>query len=160
MFFQFSGVVFSTVWFGEAPGDVVDAVVEEGGFDLEFAIVFNEASFRDGVFNDVDFFVVDGAVAEAVEVLFAARWVVAVDLVLDVVEVEAHEHGAKPEAVIAVEVADEDAGDAWGRNISEDELPLGPFARIKEEPLLVPANEVGAVVALASRLLARRAEYG
>ena len=55
----------------------------------------DEAGGRDGVFDDGDAFVVDGAVAESVEVDLSAGGVVAVDGVVDLVEVEAHEHGAE-----------------------------------------------------------------
>jgi hypothetical protein len=38
-----------------------------------------------------------------------------------------------------MEMADEDPSDARGRDISEDKLPLGPFAWIEEEPFVIPS---------------------
>ena len=61
------------------------------------------------------------------------------DGVGDFIQIQPHEHGAKTKAMIPVEMAHQDAGYAWGGNIGKDELPLGPLARIEQEPFPVPA---------------------
>ncbi len=60
--------------------------------------------------------------------------------------------------MVAMEVADENAGDDRGRDVGKNELPLRPFAGIEEESLVVPPDEIGAVIPKAGRLLARAAE--
>ena len=55
--------------------------------------------------------------------------------------------------MVTVKVGDEDAGDGRGGNACKDKLTLCSLARIEEKALLMPPYEVGAVVAVAGRLL-------
>ena len=107
--------------------------------------------------DDLDGFMVDGAVTESVEILFARSRVVAMDRVGHFVEVEAHEHRTKAEAMVTVEVADEDSVDAWRSDVCKDELALGSFTGVEEKAFSIPAEEVGAVIAGAGWLLRRAA---
>lgn len=147
-------VEFACISFGDSPGDVVDAVIEEGSFDFKLAIVFDQTLAGDGMFNHMDIFVIDCAIAQPVKVFFAAGRVVAMDGVGDLVQVEAHEHGAKAEAMISMEVGDEDVRHNSRSYICKDKLPLGAFPRIKEEAFIVPAKEVSSVIAFSGGLLA------
>ena len=74
------------------------------------------------------------------------------------IQIEAKEHGAEPQAMVSMEMADEDAGDAGRWEVGKDELSLRPFARIEEQSLSVPAQEISALIAKARLLLARTAE--
>ncbi len=159
-FFEFIFMKFACVGLGDPPADVVNAVIEELGFDGEGVVLVDDAGLGDGMLDDGKGVVEEGAVTEPVEVALARGGVVAVDGAGDFVEVEPHEDGAKAEAVIAVEVGDEDTGDGRGCDVGKDELTLGPLTWVEEEPLAVPAEEVGALVALASGLLGGAAEDG
>lgn len=44
------------------------------------------------MFDDMDLFMVNGSVPEGIEVTLAGSWVVDMDRVRDLVEVQAHEH--------------------------------------------------------------------
>jgi len=57
--------------------------------------------------------------------------------------------------MVAMEMADENPRHAGGGYLGEDKLPLGPFAGIEEEPLIVPTQKISALVAEACRLLTR-----
>ncbi len=111
---EFALIKLEFVFFCDPPAQIVDAVVEEADFDAEMLILIDEAFLFDGVFDDLDRFVVDRPVAEAVEVVLAAGGIVAMDRMGHFIEVEAHEHGAEAEAMVAVEMADENAGHAGG----------------------------------------------
>ncbi|HZU79586.1 MAG TPA: FKBP-type peptidyl-prolyl cis-trans isomerase [Acidimicrobiales bacterium] len=69
-----------------------------------------------------------------------------------------HDTG-KPEAVVAVEVRDADAGDGRRAHSGEEHLALGPLARIEQDGLVVPAQDQRIVVAGPGRRLAGRAEH-
>ena len=56
------------------------------------------------------------------------------------VEVEAHDHRSHSQAVVAVEVCDEDARHRRRGDVGEDKLPLRPLSGVEEETLLVPAK--------------------
>ena len=60
--------------------------------------------------------------------------------------------------MVAVEVADEDAGDGRRGDVGVDELPLRPLTWIEEEAFVVPAEEVGVVVSQTRWLLRGAAE--
>ncbi len=70
------------------------------------------------------------------------------------IEIQPHEHRTETQAMISVEMADENPGHNRRRHISENKLPLSPFARIKQEPLIVPTNKISAVIPKAGGLLA------
>jgi hypothetical protein len=53
-----------------------------------------------------------------------------------------------------MKMGDKNPIDGRWSHISEDELPLGPFTRVKEEPLLIPSDKISAVVPETGRLLA------
>jgi hypothetical protein len=74
------------------------------------------------------------------------------------VEGEALEDAREAEAVVAVEVGDEDPVDGAGGQLAEGHLALGSFAGVEEEALVVPAQEIAVVVAAAGRNLGRRPE--
>ena len=74
------------------------------------------------------------------------------------IEVKAHEHGSKTKTMVAVEMADEDARDNRRRYVCEDKLTLRPLARVEKKALVIPANEIGAMVAKTRWLLARAAQ--
>jgi len=117
-------------------------------------VLDNKALVFDGMFDDLDDFVVAAGKAETVEIHFAACGVVAVDGVFDFIEVEAHEHGAEAKAMIAMEMTNEDAGHARRGDIGENELPLRPLAWVKKKTFIIPAEKVGPVIAGPCRLLA------
>ena len=145
------------VWFRDPPADIIDAVVKKPRFDRKRFIFMDNASgpFH-WVFDDGDRLVVGGAVPEAVEVLFPAGRVVAVDGVGDLVKVETHQHRAESQAVIAMEMGDKDSGDDRRGHIGKNELALGALSRIEQKPFAVPTEQVGSVVSAAGLLLARR----
>src|SRR5438105_1409413 len=55
-------------------------------------------------------------------------------------------------------MADEDPIDARGGDIGKNKLPLRSFSRIKQEPLSIPTDQVGAVIPKSSRLLCAAAQ--
>ena len=150
---QLGFIELSLIGFLDAPAYIIDAVVEEKGFDLERP-VFDETLMGNGVFDDVDHFMIDAASSEAVEVDLSAGRKIAMDRVSYFIEVEPHEHGADAQTMIAVKMADEDARHAGRRYVGKDELPLSTFARIKEESFIIPPKEISAMIAEAGRLLA------
>jgi hypothetical protein len=81
------------------------------------------------------------------------------DRVRDAVEREPLHHTGHAEAVVPVEVRDEQAGDVGGGDPCMGHLPLGALAGVDEQALAVPAQQVPVVVALAGRDLARRPEH-
>ncbi len=81
------------------------------------------------------------------------------DRVRDAVEREPLHHAGHAQAVVAVEVRDEQAGDVGGGDAGVGHLPLGALAGVDEQALAVPAQQVAVVVALAGRHLARRPEH-
>ena len=156
--FEFGFIEFDRVWLGDSPTDVFNAVIEKGSLNPEFPVVFDETFFFYGVLDDGDVLAVDTAVAEPVEEFFAACRIVAVNRVFYFVEIEAEEHRSEAQAMVTVKMADENAGNAGGRDVGKDELALGSFAWIKEEPLIIPTEQIGAVVAESGLLLAGAAE--
>ena len=65
----------------------------------------------------------------------------------DAVEHHAGQYARQAEAVVAVQVRQADAGDAGRADSRVGHLPLGALARIEEQPLAVPPEEVTVVVA-------------
>ena len=146
---------FDCIGLRNPPADIFDAVVEESSLDPESSIVFDQPRLFDRMFDDVDIFLVNTTVPEPVEILFAAGGLIAMDRVGHFVEIEPHEHGAEAEAMVAVEMADENASDDRRRYFSENELSLGPLSRVEEKPFIIPAEQISAVIAEAGRLLTR-----
>ena len=60
--------------------------------------------------------------------------------------------------MIAVEMGDEDARHSRRSDVSKDKLPLSPFSGVKEEPFVIPSNQVGTMIAKAGGLLTGAAE--
>ena len=97
-------------------------------------------------------------VAQPAEHLPAARRIAHLDRVRHPVQRHPRQHARQAEAMIAVQVGDADAGDLAGRDPGEQHLPLGSLARVEQQALVVPAQEVAVVIAAAGGRLARRAE--
>jgi hypothetical protein len=55
--------------------------------------------------------------------------------------------------MVPVKMADENPIDASRSHIGKDELPLSSLAWIEEEPLLIPTDEISAVIPFPRRLL-------
>ncbi len=58
--------------------------------------------------------------------------------------------------MVAVKVSQADLGDHRRRETGMAELPLSPLTWVKQDPMLVPAQEVAIVVAFPRGRLARR----
>ena len=63
------------------------------------------------------------------------------------VEGEPLDDAGQAEAVVAVEVGEADPGDVVARDAGEQHLALGALARVEEDALAVPAQQVAVVVA-------------
>ena len=68
------------------------------------------------------------------------------------------EDAGQAQAVVAVEVGDADPGDLVRGHAGEQHLALGALARIEQQALIVPAQEVPVLVAGARGRLTRGAE--
>jgi len=53
------------------------------------------------------------------------------DRMLDIVQVQPHQHGRKSEAMVAMEMRNKNSGNTSGGNVGKNKLPLRPFARVK-----------------------------
>ena len=91
----------------------------------------DQAGSGDRMFDDSDGLMIDGAITQAVEVLFAAGGIIAVDRMGHFIQVEAEEHRAESQAMVAVEVADEDASDSRRRNIGKDEIEVDSDVEVR-----------------------------
>ena len=107
---------------------------------------------------DVEVVLVGRGVAQPVEVVGPDCREEHLDRVGDPVERQPLEHAGQPEAVVAVEVGHADVVDAGGGRTGQQELALGPLARVEQDGAVVPAQEVAVVVAATGGGLAGRAE--
>lgn len=130
---------FDGIGLRNPPADIFNPMVKKGRFDPEFPIIFDKTSMCHRMFHDADIFLIDAARAKTVEILFPACRIIAMDRMGHFIQVEAHQHRAEAKTMVPMEMADEDPSDARGRDIGEDKLPLGPFAWIEEEPLVIPS---------------------
>ena len=64
------------------------------------------------------------------------------------------------EAVVAVEMREADPGDVGDGHAGQGHLPLTALARVEEQALAVPPDQVAVVAARLRRHLARGAEHG
>ena len=96
------------------------------------------------------------------DAVVAAKVIAALDgglqSILCVGETLAQREAGEAEAVVAVKVRDEDPVDRARREVGVRHLPLRAFARVEEKALVVPADEVPVVVAVARRNLAASPE--
>ena len=99
-----------------------------------------------------------GRVPEPPEHLLAFRRITDLHDVRDLVQRHPLQHPRQAETVVPVKVGDADAGDLAGRDPGEQHLPLGSLARVEQQALVVPAQEVPVVIAATGGRLARRAE--
>ena len=53
-----------------------------------------------------------------------------------------------------MKVADKNPGNGGRRDVGKNKLPLRPLAGIKEKPFAIPAKKIGAMISMASWLLA------
>ena len=99
-----------------------------------------------------------GRVPQPGEDLPVVRRVAGLHDVADPVQGHPLQHARQAQAVITVEVGDADAGDLARRDPGEQHLPLGSLARVEQQALAVPAQQVAVVAAAARGRLARRAK--
>jgi hypothetical protein len=133
-------------------------VVEREGREGPLGGRGDVAGGLDRVALDLGDVVEDRGVAQALVEDLAGGGVVDVDDVGDAVEGDPLRDAGEAEAVVAVEVGDADPGDRGGRHAGVDHLSLRALTGIEEEPLVVPAQQVAVVVAVAGRYLARGTE--
>ena len=88
---------------------------------------------------------------QSLEELLSGCGIVHADLVRNAVERDALDQPGEPQAVVPVEVRDQDVVNAGSANTGHDHLALGPFPGIEEQTAPVPPNEVAVVVAVACR---------
>jgi hypothetical protein len=97
-------------------------------------------------------------VPHAVEEVHAGSRVGDLDRIRDLVQGHPLQDAGQAQAVIAVEVGDADPGDLVRGDAGEQHLALGPLARVEQQSLVVPAQEVPVVIAGARGRLARGTE--
>ncbi len=101
---------------------------------------------------------VGGGVPQPVEEVLPARREVGGDGVRDLVEIDPLDHARQAQRVVAVEVRDADPVDVVRGDAGPQHLALGPLARVEEDALAVPAQQIAVVVAVAGRHLTGGAE--
>ena len=129
------------------------------GQDAQARSGIHLAGLLDRMHPKLDVLVVDRGLAEVLEIGGAACREVHIHGVADPVEREALQDSGQAQAVVAVEVGEQDPGDGRGRDAGEQHLALGPLPRVEQQPLGVPPEEVAVVVAVPGGGLARRPEH-
>ncbi len=97
-------------------------------------------------------------IAQPLEDLAVLGRVMGLDLVRHLVERQPLEYAGQAEAVVAVEMSDADAADLARRDAGELHLALRSLARIEQDSVGFPPEQVAVVVAATGRHLARSAE--
>jgi hypothetical protein len=149
----------TAVRLGEAVADRGDGVIEGAGLQRELPGRRYHPIGLDWVLANVGPVVEQRCVPQAAEDLRVSRREVRVDRVRHLVQGHPLDHAGQAEAVIAVEVREADPVDLRGGDAGEQHLPLGALARVEENALGVPLQEVAIVVAGPGGRLARRPQH-
>ena len=129
--------------------------------DLEMAEgpVGDRAIVADRVCLHVESVVEDARVPKPGEVLLTGGWVIGAKRMRCPVQRHALQHSWDPEAVVAMKVSQAQPGDGTGRNTCQEKLALGSLARVEQQALAIPAQQVSVVIAVACRHLAGGTEH-
>ena len=134
-------------------------VLERGGLQRQVSPRQDGSVVRDGVRHHLEPVGVRRRAAQAGDVLPRAARVDQGDGAVDAVQGHALQHAGQAQAVVAVGVGDADSGDRRGRYAGQDHLALRALARVEQDALGVPAQQVAVVVARAGRDLGRGPEH-
>jgi len=145
----------ATCWLLDTPSQSVRDVIEALRDERERWPGVHQAGPFDWSLAHVDVFVEHRRVQEPVDVDLAARGVQDLDGAVHPVERQALDDTGEAQAMVAVEVRDADAFEAPRRHAGEQQLALGTLARIKEDAVSVPTQQVAIVVAVTGGGLAR-----
>jgi hypothetical protein len=113
---------------------------------------------RDRAFGNGGHVVEVGGVPQMAEVLLPSGRIVAHDVMGHPVQGHPLQYARQPQAVVAVEVGDADPVDLAGPHARQQHLPLGALARVEQQALAVPPQQVTVVVAGPRGRLARGPE--
>ncbi len=134
------------------------AVRELPGFQAERPLPADRAVGMDRPFQQGDRLAVEGRVPQPREYFGALRRVANLDRVSHLVERHPLEHARQAEAVVSVEMGDADAADLARRHAGELHLALRALARVEQQALGIPPEQIAIVVPAASGHLAGSAE--
>src|SRR5580700_2400831 len=98
-------------------------------------ILMDYALFKDRMLDDLDGLMIDRSKAEPLEINAPAARIIAMDGMRHFIEIEPHEHRSEPQAMVSMEMTDENARDMGRRYIGVDELALRSLAGIEEQTL-------------------------
>ena len=104
--------------------------------------------------DDVNIFMINASEAQTVKIFFPARGIIAMDRMGHLIEVEPHKHGTNAEAMIAMKMADKNAGHHGRRDLGKNKLPLRALSRIEKQTLFIPTKKIGPMIAISGGLLA------
>jgi len=118
----------------EPPAEGVDAVAQAVGQDAQPRSGVDLAGLLDGMHPELDVLVEDRGVAEVLEIGRRRLPGSTRPRVADPVEREALQDPGQAQALVAVEVGEQDPGDGRGRDAGQKHLALGPLPRSNSSP--------------------------
>jgi hypothetical protein len=136
-----------------------DAVRQRARFQPERGRAEHRAGHLHRPFPQVQHVAEQRGPPEPGEDLLAVRRVAGLDQVRHLVQRHPLQHAGQAQAVIPVKVRDADVGDLARADPGEQHLPLGSLARVEQDPLAIPAQQVPIVVTAAGGRLTGRAKY-
>lgn len=130
----------AAIVFGESIAKRLDSMIEPTGDDPELPVFVNDPLSTNGPGRDACDLVVDRGVSHAFVEDLPRSGIMHLDFVWHTIEADALMQAREAQAMIAVEMRDENAAHLSDGDLRINHLPLRALARIEEQAFLVPSE--------------------